>query len=184
MATYEFQGNYEAFRDGRRFGPWTEGDVVQLDAADAEWIERDSPGIVSKVGSDSDLAAPPAPGGGARPRVNGDPDRRDVVDAVKERLDAESVFRQTATGDGVMPGATHDADESDVPAGSAAEVLAWVGSDPDRAHAALDAERRRNQPRTGLTSGLERIAAQRDDAEREGHAAADRQHRGGANRAS
>lgn len=177
MATYEFQGNYESFRDGRRFGPWTEGDIVQLDPADAEWIERDSPGVLAEHGDDSDLAAPPSVAGGARPRHSGDPDRADAAAETKERLDAESVFRQTATGDGVLPGATKEANASEVPTGSASEVLAWVGNDPDRAQAALDAERERDAPRTTLTAGLERIAAQRQQTP-----AADRMHRGGVNR--
>lgn len=174
MGVYEFQGNYEAFRDGRRFGPWAEGDVVQLDPADAEWIERDSPGVLAEHGDDSDLAAPPAAAGGARPRHNGDPDAAEAAAATKERLDAESVFRQTATGDGVVPGKKAT---PEVPTGSASEVLAWVGNDPDRAQAALDAERERDAPRTTLTAGLERIAAQRQQPP-----AADRMHRGGVNR--
>lgn len=174
MATYEFQGNYESFRDGRRFGPWVAGDVVQLDPVDAEWVERDSPGVLAEVGDDSELAAPPAPAGGARPRVSGNPDAADAAATAKERLDAESVFRQTATGDGVVPGAAKEADVDEVPEGSATVVLEWVGSDPDRAQRALDAEAERNQPRTGLTAALEKIAAWQPDA--------DRMHRGGETR--
>lgn len=173
MSTYEFQGNYESFRDGRRFGPWVEGDVVQLDPADAEWIDRDSPGVLAEHGDDSELAAPPAVAGGARPRVSGNPDAADLADTAKQRLDAESVFRQTATGDGIVPGAAEEADVDEVPEGSATVVLAWVGSDPARAQAALDAETARNQPRTGLTAALERIASWQPE---------DRQHRGGETR--
>lgn len=40
---------YGASRDGRRFGPWEAGEVVDLDPADAEWIGRDSPGALGEV---------------------------------------------------------------------------------------------------------------------------------------
>lgn len=173
MGTYEFQGSYEAFRDGRRFGPWVEGDVVQLDPADAEWIQRDSPGVLAEHGDATELAAPPATASGARPRVSGNPADADALAHAKELADAESVFRQTATGDGDVPGAAKDTDEDKVPEGSATVVLEWVGSDPARAQAALDAEKARNQPRTGLTAALEKIAAWQPE---------DRQHRGGETR--
>ncbi len=176
MTVYEFHGNYEAFRDGRRFGPWVEGDRVHLDPADAAWIDRDSPGVLSATDDDTDLVDGPAVAGGARPRHSGDPDGAVAAAATKQRLDAESVFRQTATGDGVLPGADEDTDETDVPDGSAAQVLAWVNGDPDRAQTALDVEVERETPRVTLTAALEKIAdrAQAPDA--------DRQHRGGVNR--
>lgn len=48
MSTYELNHTYAASRDGRRFGPWAAGEVVDLDPADAEWIERDSPGALAE----------------------------------------------------------------------------------------------------------------------------------------
>lgn len=53
MGDYTVQHNYRSTRDGQEFGPWTAGDVVQLDQADADWVNRDSPGALT--------AAEPAP---------------------------------------------------------------------------------------------------------------------------
>lgn len=46
----------------------------------------------------------------------------------------------------------------DVPDGTAAVVLAWVGDDPDRARLAAAAEDRRDRPRTSLITKLNKIA--------------------------
>jgi len=51
-----------------------------------------------------------------------------------------------------------DLDGDGVPDGTAAEVLEWVGDDPDRAAAALKAEGERDKPRTTLVSALEKLA--------------------------
>jgi hypothetical protein len=37
---------YRSSRDGQPFGPWKPGDVVELLDADAEWVNRDSPGCL------------------------------------------------------------------------------------------------------------------------------------------
>ena len=47
------------------------------------------------------------------------------------------------------------------PSGTAAEVLAWVDDDPQRAQTALEAENCQDNPRTTLVSKLEAIAAKR-----------------------
>ena len=47
----------------------------------------------------------------------------------------------------------------DVPQGTAAEVLAWVGDDPERAEEALNAEHMQITPRTTLIAKLETIAS-------------------------
>ena len=52
---------------------------------------------------------------------------------------------------------------SEVPQGTVQDVLDWVGDDPDRARQALDAEQS-GQQRTTLTSKLEDIADQQEDA--------------------
>lgn len=44
-----------------------------------------------------------------------------------------------------------------VPEGTAAEVLAWVGDDPERAGAALVAESTRDKPRSTLIAALEKL---------------------------
>lgn len=45
----------------------------------------------------------------------------------------------------------------EVPDGNRDAVLAWVGDDPDRAVAALEAEELREQPRTTLVAALEKV---------------------------
>lgn len=44
-----------------------------------------------------------------------------------------------------------------VPSGTTAEVIAWVGEDPTRARAALEAEQARQRPRVTLVAALHRI---------------------------
>jgi hypothetical protein len=43
MPEYKVQHSYASNQNGRRFGPWAEGDVIDLDTPDAEWVNRDSP---------------------------------------------------------------------------------------------------------------------------------------------
>lgn len=45
MARFVVAHAYSARRDGRLFGPWEPGTEVELDEADAAWVERDSPGV-------------------------------------------------------------------------------------------------------------------------------------------
>ena len=45
----------------------------------------------------------------------------------------------------------------EVPDGTTAEVLAWVGDDKERAQAALDKENADESPRKGLTGELEKL---------------------------
>jgi len=45
----------------------------------------------------------------------------------------------------------------DVPAGSIKDVLAWVGTDVERAHKALDAEKASDESRSSLITKLEAI---------------------------
>ena len=45
-----------------------------------------------------------------------------------------------------------------VPEGTAAEILEWVGDDPQRARAALEAEQASSSPRVTLVATLERKA--------------------------
>jgi len=51
-----------------------------------------------------------------------------------------------------------DAPATAANAGTAAEVLAWVGDDPEYAAAALETERNADKPRKTLISKLEAIA--------------------------
>ncbi len=45
MPRYTLAHSYSARRDGITFGPWQAGERVELEAEDAEWVERDSPGV-------------------------------------------------------------------------------------------------------------------------------------------
>jgi hypothetical protein len=48
-------------------------------------------------------------------------------------------------------------DPDAVPEGTAAEVMQWVGDDPDRAQKALDAEGKAEQPRVTLSNDLQKL---------------------------
>lgn len=60
MAAYRIGHSYCASRDGRQFGPWSAGDVVELDPADAEWVGRDSPGVLTEAKTRSEREQLPA----------------------------------------------------------------------------------------------------------------------------
>lgn len=47
MPKYTVNHSYRAFHDGRQYGPYEASTVVELDASDAEWVNRDSPGCLS-----------------------------------------------------------------------------------------------------------------------------------------
>lgn len=55
------------------------------------------------------------------------------------------------------PLATVNLDSSDVPSGTARELLTWVGEDKDRAQRALERELDADNPRTTLVDTLYRI---------------------------
>jgi len=46
MPAFTVQRRYAAYRDGQQVGPWVEGDRIELEQADAEWVNRDSPGCL------------------------------------------------------------------------------------------------------------------------------------------
>lgn len=47
MDRYTVQHSYRAWRDGRLYGPWLDGETVELSAEDAAWVNRDSPGTLA-----------------------------------------------------------------------------------------------------------------------------------------
>lgn len=51
MAKYTVNHAYRSFSDGVQYGPYEPGTVVELVAADAEWVNRDSPGCLTEVGT-------------------------------------------------------------------------------------------------------------------------------------
>ena len=40
---------YAAFRDGTHYGPYTPGEELELDQELADWMNRDSPGLLEEV---------------------------------------------------------------------------------------------------------------------------------------
>ncbi len=67
MASYAVNHRYTARRDGQTFGPYEPDTTIELDEADAEWINRDSPGTLTDVAAtgvtskvDTDGEADPA----------------------------------------------------------------------------------------------------------------------------
>lgn len=45
MPRFTVAHRYASSHNGRQFGPWEPGTEVELDEADAAWVERDSPGV-------------------------------------------------------------------------------------------------------------------------------------------
>lgn len=82
MTAYTVRHNYSSFRDGQQFGPWTAGTRIELEPADADWVNRDSPGCL-------ELEEPPAVG---------DPDEEPPAPAPKERAAKPSPDRQHRGG--------------------------------------------------------------------------------------
>jgi hypothetical protein len=57
----------------------------------------------------------------------------------------------------VASGPAVDTDGDGVPEGTAAQILEWVGDNPDRAERALAVESARDKPRSVLTAALEKL---------------------------
>jgi hypothetical protein len=48
MPTYTVNHRYYAFSDGKHYGPYEAGTVIDLDPAEAQWVNRDSPGTLTE----------------------------------------------------------------------------------------------------------------------------------------
>lgn len=48
MAQYKVLQRYAASSDGKRYGPWVEGDTIDLDDDEAAWVNRDAPNTLAK----------------------------------------------------------------------------------------------------------------------------------------
>jgi hypothetical protein len=46
MPLFKVESSYSSYHDGRQFGPYEPGEVVELEQADAEWVNRDAPGTL------------------------------------------------------------------------------------------------------------------------------------------
>ncbi|MEV0608122.1 hypothetical protein AB0I61_17325 [Polymorphospora rubra] len=78
---------------------------------------------------------------------------------VAAQISNPDVWAGSADVDEPAPGpGDGDGSVDEVPTGSIADVLEWVGDDPDRAQRALDAEQA-GKARTSLMPELERLAA-------------------------
>jgi len=62
MPGYAVNHRYGSKRDGQLFGPWEADTSVDLTEADAEWVNRDSPGTLTPLepGVEADGEAPAA----------------------------------------------------------------------------------------------------------------------------
>jgi hypothetical protein len=84
--------------------------------------------------------------------------------AEKQKADEEAQTQQTpaetpaeaASPEELAPEGDEVQADDEVPEGTTAEILAWVGDDQDRAQRALDKENADDKPRTGLTGELEK----------------------------
>ena len=56
MSEYQVNHRYGATRDGIKFGPYEPGHTVELSEADAEWVNRDSPGTLTAVTEESPVS--------------------------------------------------------------------------------------------------------------------------------
>jgi hypothetical protein len=74
-----------------------------------------------------------------------------------EPVDDEARALLEAPQEGSAPAADAPPTELDID-GTAADVLAWVGEDPDRAGEALEAEQAKDKPRSTLLRQLEKLA--------------------------
>lgn len=158
MPRYVAQHGYGAKYGEGYLGPWEAGTEVDLSEQEAGWVNRDSPGCLTKV-----------PAAAPEPEPESEPTGAD--ETAGEATEEAASDSDGASGEG---GGDAEADTDPVPEGTAQVVLDWVGSDPDLARRALDAEEARDTPRSTLIAALERLAAP----------AVDRQHRGGFNRAT
>jgi hypothetical protein len=54
---YTVQHDYDAYTDGRRYGPWVEGDEVDLEPEQADWVNSDSAGTLKPADAQARAAA-------------------------------------------------------------------------------------------------------------------------------
>lgn len=89
----------------------------------------------------------------------GEPEPVDTIHGDADGDDLETFAEQEAAGPELHGNATTNEVEAEqvVANGTVSDVLAWVGSDPDRALAALTAEQARPTPRTGVAGPLTTI---------------------------
>lgn len=80
------------------------------------------------------------------------------IPSVKDRAKPSNKAQESS--EPVSTSVDVDTTASEVPEGTTAEVLAWVGEDRERAQQALDAEKDADKPRSTLTRELEKIVSE------------------------
>lgn len=89
---YIVQHAYRSRRDGRDFGPWEEGESVELDnELDAEWVNRDSPGTLEPEADDETAGEPDEDQAHAEPVDQNDPGEKE---AEENQADDDPAERQ------------------------------------------------------------------------------------------
>lgn len=79
-------------------------------------------------------------------------------DAAKAIRAAQAALLAAEPADGDPNTEPDEAPTDFDPDGTAADILAWVGEDPDRAAEALEAEQAKGKPRSTLVKALEKLA--------------------------
>ena len=49
MPKYRVHHVYAAYRDGVHYGPYTPGEEIEIEQELADWMNRDSPGVLEEV---------------------------------------------------------------------------------------------------------------------------------------
>jgi len=49
VARYVVKRRYGSRRDGQQYGPWIAGTEVEMSESDADWVNRDSPGVLELI---------------------------------------------------------------------------------------------------------------------------------------
>lgn len=70
MPAYTVNHGYRSYRDGIQYGPYEAGTVIELTEADAEWLNRDSPGALTPVTAEPEREARPAVNRQHKPTAN------------------------------------------------------------------------------------------------------------------
>lgn len=62
MPRYTIQRSYASAHNTKVYGPWEAGEVIELEQHIAEWVDRDSPGVLAPVvdePEESETSEPP-----------------------------------------------------------------------------------------------------------------------------
>lgn len=134
--------------DVRQVTNFEDGGMAVL-LADGRWFLRDTDG--NWTFADSLEVKQPEPNTADDEEADTDVDEADEADEDDDADEAD----EADEGAGVP-----DPADDEVPTGSNAVVLSWVGDDAERARRALEQENAKSSPRKGLVSELEKRAGE------------------------